>query len=77
MLIVILNYLMLMLNKVYFIAFVMACLNTFRHCYYFIQAFFNSNKEVPSKYVLTNKSLFLLGISISYIITVIFTGIAI
>lgn len=78
MLIEILSYLMLpMFNKLLYIAFVMSCLNTFRHTYYFIQAFFKSNEEVPSKYILNNMSLFLLGISISYIITVIFTGIQI
>jgi uncharacterized membrane protein YbaN (DUF454 family) len=74
----ILGYLILpMLNKVLFIMLVMACLNTFRHTYYFVQAFFKSNEEVPTKYKLSDVSLFLLGISISYIITVIFTGIQI
>ncbi len=53
----------------------MACLNTFRHTYYFIQAFFQSNQEEPTKYRLRSTSLVLLGVSIAYILSVIFTGI--
>ena len=67
----------LVFNKVLFIIFILSCLNTLRHGYYFVQAFFKSNEEVPTKYKLSDKSLLLLGISISYIITVIFTGIQI
>ena len=65
------------LNKLLFLMFIMSCLNTFRHGYYFIQAFFKSTEEVPTKYRLNIVSLYLLGISISYIITVLFTGIKI
>ena len=78
MILTILSEIMLLIfNKVLFVIFILACLNTFRHGYYFIQAFFKSNEEVPTKYKLSEISLFLLGISISYIITVIFTGIQI
>lgn len=55
--------------------FFMAALTTIRHIYYFIQAFFTSTEEQPKKYVLTNTSLILLGVSIAYILSAIFTGI--
>jgi hypothetical protein len=63
------------LNKILLMLFFMACLNTFRHTYYFIQAFFQSNKEETTKYRLRSTSLVLLGVSIAYILSVIFTGI--
>lgn len=53
----------------------MACLNTIRHTYYFIQSLFPSVDDEPTKYRLRNTSLVLLGISVAYILTVIFTGI--
>jgi len=53
----------------------MAFLNTFRHCYYFIQVWFTSTEEVPAKYKLNNKSLIILGVSIAYLLTTLFTGI--
>lgn len=64
-------------NKFLFLFFIMSCLNTLRHGYYFIQAFFKSTEENPVKYRLNIVSLYLLGISISYIFTIIFTGIEI
>ena len=68
------------LNKVFTVIFFMACLTTFRHGYYFIQAYILSKSaelEEPVKYKLTNTSLLYLGVSIAYILTVIFTGIKI
>lgn len=65
------------LNKLLIVLFFMSCLNTIRHAYYFIQTWFTSTEEIPVKYRLTNKSLFLLGVSIAYILTTIFTGIKI
>lgn len=57
------------------LAFFVSCLNTLRHAYYFVQTWFTPAEGEPSKYRLTNTSLLLLGISIAYILTVIFTGI--
>jgi len=65
------------LNKILIMLFFMACLNTIRHTYYFIQAFFQSSEEEPRKYRLQTTSLVLLGVSVAYILTVIFTGIKI
>lgn len=62
-------------NKILMILFFMTCLNTFRHAYYFVQAWFTSTEEEPVKYKISSKSLLLLGASIAYIFTVIFTGI--
>ena len=53
----------------------MACLNTIRHTYYFIQSLFPSTDDEPTKYRLPSTSLVLLGVSVAYILTVIFTGI--
>lgn len=61
-------------NKILIMLFFMACLNTLRHTYYFIQAFFQSTEEEPRKYRLQTTSLVLLGVSVAYILTVIFTG---
>jgi len=65
------------LNKILYISFFISCLTIIRHSYYFIQAFLSSTEEIPVKYRLTNTSLILLGISIAYLLTVIFTGIKI
>lgn len=54
---------------------VMACLNTFRHAYYFIQAWLKSDSESPEKYKVSNKSLWILSIAIGYIISTIIYGV--
>jgi hypothetical protein len=66
----------LILNKILFMLFFLSCLNTIRHLYYIIQAFTLSKEEEPVKYKLSNKSLFLFGVSVSYILSVLITGIA-
>lgn len=63
------------LNKVLFILLLMASLNVIRHSYYFIQAWVKSSSETPQKYILSNKSLWLLSISISYILNAIINGV--
>jgi hypothetical protein len=63
------------LNRILITTFLMACLATIRHCYYFIQAFFTSTEETPVKYKVSKMSLFFLCVSIAYILSVIFTGI--
>jgi hypothetical protein len=62
-------------NKILMIAFFLSCLTSIRHGYYFIQAFLTSTEETPVKYKLSNISLIFLGISIAYILTIVFTGI--
>jgi hypothetical protein len=63
------------INRILFVLFFMSCLTTIRHAYYFIQAFFTSTEEQPVKYRVSKTSLIFLGVSIAYIISVIFTGI--
>ena len=69
--------LMDILNKILMILFFLSLFNTVRHVYYFIQTWFTTTEEAPVKYKLTNASLVLLGISISYILTSFVTGIKI
>lgn len=65
------------LNKILIMLFFLSSLNIIRHFYYFIQAFFTTSEDNPVKYKITKTSLLLLGISIAYILSVIFTGIKI
>ena len=67
----------LLINKVLWVLFFMSCLTTIRHAYYFAQAFLTSTEEQPIKYRLSTTSLFYLGVSLAYILSVIFTGIKI
>jgi Sec-independent protein secretion pathway component TatC len=66
------------LNKLLVVLFLLSIFNVFRHGYYFIQAMFKTNEEgQTSKYIISNKSLFLLGLSLAYALSAIFTGITI
>jgi hypothetical protein len=62
------------INKILLIILFMCMLNVFRHAYYFIQAWFKSNTENSQKYRLTNKSLWILSLSIAYLLSSIFNG---
>ena len=63
------------LNKILFILLLMATLNVIRHSYYFIQAWVKSSSDTPQKYILGGKSLWILSISISYILNAIINGV--
>ena len=65
------------INKILYVLFFLSSLNVVRNAYYFIQTWFLSSEEEPIKYVLSNKSLSLLGLSIAYVLAVLFTGIKI
>lgn len=67
----------IILNKVLLVVFFMACLNTIRHAYYFVQAFFETSEGETRKYILNKTSLFILGASIAFILSAIFSGIQI
>lgn len=61
------------LNKLPMVLFFLAALNVLRHVYYLVQTWFASkDEEEPIKYRLSNISLILLGLSISYILAVLF-----
>jgi hypothetical protein len=61
-----------LLNKVLTLLLIMSVLNVGKHLFNIINGL---RDEIPSKYVISERERFLLGVSISYIITVIFTGI--
>ena len=63
------------LNKILFVLLLMATLNSIRHSYYFIQAWVKSSSDAPQKYILSGKSLWILSISISYILNAIINGV--
>jgi hypothetical protein len=67
----------ILLNKLFIVLFFVSLLNSVRHAYYFIQAIVTSTEEQPIKYVISKTSLTLLGLSIAYILSSIFTGIKI
>ena len=66
-----------LLNKLLLVLFFISLLNTIRHTYYFIQAIVSSSQEQSIKYIISKSDLIMLGISIAYILSVIFTGIKI
>lgn len=63
-----------LINKALLMVLIMACLNLIRHSYYFVQAWLTSEEETPEKYKISNKSLWVLSLSIGYIISSIFYG---
>tara|TARA_R110000772_G_scaffold17946_3_gene49920 strand:+ start:96729 stop:96944 length:216 start_codon:yes stop_codon:yes gene_type:complete len=65
------------INKILLILLVMSALNILRHVYYFIQAWVKSTTEAPQKYFLNRNSLYMLGVSIGYVMMAIIDGILI
>lgn len=63
-----------MLTNILIMLFFLSILNTMRHIYYLIQTLLLSTKEDPIRYILSNSSLLLLGLSISFMLTFIFTN---
>ena len=62
----------IILNKILFVIFFMCLFNTLKHVWVIISRL---RQEVPNEYKISPKEKFLLGLSLSYIITVIITGI--
>jgi hypothetical protein len=60
------------LNKIFYLILIMSGLNVGTHLFEVIKRL---RQETPEKYVLSKRSRFILGLSISYIITTILTGI--
>jgi hypothetical protein len=65
------------LNKIFLVLFFMSTFNVIRHSYYFIQAWVKSNGDRPEKYIITNNSLWILSMSLAYIISSIIIGVCI
>ena len=68
---------LILINKVLIILYILSCLNVVRHLYYLIQTTMMTKNESSEKYRLSNKSLLILGISLAYLISIIFIGIKI
>jgi len=62
------------LNKVLLMVFVLSILNVLWHAFFSIQAYVKTEKE-NSKYIVSPRSLFILGLSIAYVVASIITGI--
>ena len=62
------------INKILLVVFITAIANLCWHIFYAIQAWIK-NDEQNTKYILTPRSLFLLGLSVAYVLTSIITGI--
>jgi hypothetical protein len=60
------------LNKVLLVIFIMGVFNVLKHSWNIINGL---RSEVPTKYEISTWDRFLLGLSISYIITALLTGI--
>ena len=71
------DLLITLLNKVLVVLFFMACLNIFRHIYYLIGTSLGSTPENPRKYTLSTNGLVYLGLSISYVLSVVIIGLQI
>ena len=65
----------ILLNKVLFVLFFLSILNVLKHGFEIIRRVIQ--QDIPEKYVLDKTQLVLLGLSISFIITSVFTGVEI
>lgn len=63
------------LNKVSVLLLMLSILNVIRHSFFVIGSFLKADEENPQKYRLYPRQLLLLGLSIAYILTIIFTGV--
>ena len=63
------------LNKLLLIVLVMSSLNVTRHLYYFGQAWVKSESDNPQKYKISDSSLWILSMSISYILASVISGV--
>jgi hypothetical protein len=62
----------LILNKIFFIIFIMCSLNVGLHLFEVVKRL---RQETPEKYTISKRGRFLLGMSIAFIITSFITGI--
>lgn len=62
------------INKILVVLLVLSSLNAIWHLFYVIQAW-TKNEEQNTKYMLSNRALFLLGLSVAFIISSIITGV--
>jgi hypothetical protein len=65
----------IILNKILVILFVFAWVNILRHGFFTFLAWKRNADEKQDEYVISQRGLFLLGLSIAYVVTSIITGI--
>lgn len=63
------------INKILVLIYIMAILNVVRHGYFFIQAWIESFKGTPIQINMLPQERFMLGLSISYVVTGIILGV--
>jgi hypothetical protein len=66
--------LMDIINKLLTIIFVLSLLNVFRHTFFTLLAW-TKKLDTDGRYVISQRSLLLLGLSLAYVITSLLTGI--
>ena len=64
-----------LINKILMILVFMSGFNILRHCFKIIKIV--REEDIPNTYIIPTKELILLGLSIAYILTIVFTGIKI
>lgn len=64
------------INKILLFLLFLSIVTVLRHLYYLISSFIRTTEENPVRYTLTRMQLFLLGTSIAFILTCIFSGIS-
>ena len=64
-----------LIERLLWVLFWVSTLNMLRHGYFFIHSWAKSESDNPERYIVQPNTLFLLGISIGYFITVIIRGI--
>jgi hypothetical protein len=65
----------LLLNKVLLLGLFMSILNVIRHVYKLIQGYFENEEGGNTKYIISANSLIMLGLSVSFILMTIFSGV--
>jgi len=63
-------------NKFLFLLLILSALNVIRHAFYAIAVYLKNDDDENIKYKLNKTELFILGVSISYVITSIIKGIS-
>jgi len=64
-----------LINKILIVLYLLSCLTTLRHMYYFIQAYIKTTPENQIQYKISKNALLFLAISISYIVSGLFLNI--
>lgn len=63
------------INKIMVLIYILCSLNVMRYLYFFIQAWIESGQGTPVRLEMTPRQILILGLSISYVLTGIITGV--